>query len=70
MNLKGLICPRCECRDFEVEHTRPHRDGHIARTRRCLFCGLRVATAERIEPVENGTNAARGDGMQERCREN
>ncbi len=45
--IPGIVCPKCECRHFDVEYTRP-RVGRIVRARRCRNCGYRVITTERI----------------------
>ena len=43
---KGLICRRCECRDFRVIYTRPSPAGYIVRRRACRHCGWEVTTRE------------------------
>jgi len=45
---KGLECPRCGCRHFEVIKTSPSRNGYIVRRRECRHCGHRLTTTERI----------------------
>lgn len=42
---KGLQCPRCHCRHFEVWRTVP-RPGGIRRERICRNCGKKVMTFE------------------------
>lgn len=43
----GLECPKCGCADFEVSNTRP-KNGYVWRRKRCLNCGTKVTTSERI----------------------
>lgn len=43
---KGLICPKCKCRDFKTENTIPHERGEIIRYKRCRNCGHRMPTTE------------------------
>jgi transcriptional regulator NrdR family protein len=43
---RGLICPRCGCRHFEVLYTRPALGGKVLRRRACRHCGRRITTAE------------------------
>jgi len=45
---EGLMCPRCECRHFEVLYTRPAAGGQIKRRRECRHCRWRVTTFEKI----------------------
>jgi len=47
---RGLVCPRCGGRRFEVYYTRETRQGTIIRRRRCQNgdCGGSVMTTERI----------------------
>ncbi len=45
---KGLVCPSCGCRHFEVLYTRATPDGSIRRRRQCRHCGRRVTTTERL----------------------
>ncbi len=42
---RGLECPECGCRHFEVIKTKPH-DGEIGRRRQCRNCGFRITTME------------------------
>jgi transcriptional regulator NrdR family protein len=43
---RGLICPKCSCRDFRVSDTEPLRDGRIRRRRWCRHCGRKIITFE------------------------
>ncbi len=43
---RGLECPRCGCRHFEVLYTRPVAGGRIRRRRECRHCGRRITTHE------------------------
>jgi len=45
---KGLECPTCGCRHFEVLYTRATPVGTIRRRRQCRHCGRRVTTSERL----------------------
>lgn len=45
---KGLECPSCGCRHFEVLYTRATPMGTIRRRRECRHCGRRVTTSERL----------------------
>lgn len=45
---KGLACPACGCRHFEVLYTRATPMGTIRRRRQCRHCGRRVTTTETI----------------------
>jgi transcriptional regulator NrdR family protein len=45
---KGLECPSCGCRHFEVLYTRATPMGTIRRRRQCRHCGRRVTTSERL----------------------
>jgi len=45
---KGLSCPKCACRHFEVVYTRPSHGGKIIRRRECRHCGWRLTTTERV----------------------
>ena len=45
---RGLVCPTCGCRHFEVVYTRATPIGTIRRRRQCRHCGRRVTTNERI----------------------
>jgi hypothetical protein len=45
---RGLVCPGCGCRHFEVYYTRETKHGTIIRRRRCRHCGRSVMTTERI----------------------
>ena len=45
---KGLACPKCGCRHFEVLYTRAAVGGVIRRRRACRHCGRRVTTTERL----------------------
>jgi transcriptional regulator NrdR family protein len=42
----GLVCRKCQGRQFAVVYTR-HRIGGILRSRRCKACGERMITWER-----------------------
>ncbi len=44
---RGLVCPHCACRHFEVVYTRPAHDG-VTRVRACRHCGRRLTTRERV----------------------
>ncbi|MCC7265893.1 MAG: hypothetical protein IT546_00985 [Caulobacteraceae bacterium] len=44
---RGLVCPRCECRHFEVVKI-SHAVGYVRRRRACRHCGHRITTTERI----------------------
>lgn len=44
---RGIACPNCGCRHFEVVKTRPH-DGEISRRKQCRHCGQRVTTMETL----------------------
>jgi len=44
---RGLICPKCGCRHFEVVYTRASPGGKIIRRRECRHCGKRITTWER-----------------------
>lgn len=44
---KGIVCPKCGCRHFEVAYTRP-KPGLILRARDCRHCGRRIITREQI----------------------
>ena len=44
---RGLICPRCGCRQFYTTHTEPMRNGVIRRRKTCRHCGRRIVTYER-----------------------
>lgn len=44
---RGLICPKCGCRHFEVVKI-VHAVGYLRRRRACRHCGRRVTTSERI----------------------
>ena len=46
---KGLVCPACGCRHFEVVYTRATLTGTIRRRRQCRHCGRRVTTTERVD---------------------
>jgi transcriptional regulator NrdR family protein len=43
---RGIECPRCGCRHFEVTNTEPLRGGRIRRRKRCRHCGHRIVTYE------------------------
>lgn len=45
---RGLVCPTCGCRHFEVVYTRATPTGTIRRRRQCRHCGRRVTTSERL----------------------
>jgi transcriptional regulator NrdR family protein len=45
---RGLECPSCGCRHFEVLYTRATFMGTIRRRRQCRHCGRRVTTSERM----------------------
>jgi transcription elongation factor Elf1 len=44
---RGIECPRCGCRHFEVVYTRPVRGGRVQRRRQCRHCGRRITTVEK-----------------------
>jgi DNA-directed RNA polymerase subunit RPC12/RpoP len=44
---RGLVCPRCGCRHFELVKI-SHAVGYVRRRRACRHCGHRVTTTERI----------------------
>ncbi|MFN7430709.1 MAG: hypothetical protein ACK5TP_09030 [bacterium] len=45
---KGLECPSCGRRHFEVLYTRATPWGTIRQRRECRHCGRRVTTSERL----------------------
>ena len=45
--VRGLRCPRCGRRRFNVVYTRPG-DAMVMRRRECQHCGTRVTTYERV----------------------
>lgn len=52
----GIMCPKCECRHFEVIYT-TRKTHSIVRRRECRHCGYRITTREQIQgfrplPVE------------------
>lgn len=44
---RGLVCPKCGCRHFELVKI-SHAVGYVRRRRACRHCGHRVTTTERI----------------------
>lgn len=44
---RGLVCPKCGCRHFELVKI-THAVGYVRRRRECRHCGHRVTTTERI----------------------
>ena len=44
----GLVCPRCNGRDFRVIYTRRQEHDTIVRRRECRHCGRRITTRERV----------------------
>jgi transcriptional regulator NrdR family protein len=44
---RGLVCPKCGCRHFELVKI-SHVVGYIRRRRACRYCGHRITTSERI----------------------
>jgi hypothetical protein len=48
---RGLECPDCGCRHFDVVRTIPGMR-HIRRVRSCRYCGRRVTTSERVDGPE------------------
>jgi transcriptional regulator NrdR family protein len=44
---RGLVCPRCGCRHFEVVYTRASFGAKIIRRRECRHCGKRITTWEK-----------------------
>lgn len=44
---RGLVCPGCGCRHFEVVKISQGM-GYVRRRRACRHCGHRVTTSERI----------------------
>lgn len=45
---RGIACPRCGAQRWEVLATRRVWDQRIMRRRRCLACGRKVTTVERV----------------------
>ncbi len=43
---RGLECPACGCRHFEVLYTRSVLGGKVLRRRACRHCGRRITTSE------------------------
>ncbi len=43
---RGLECPACGCRHFQVIYTRAAWGGRIMRRRECRHCGRRITTYE------------------------
>lgn len=43
---RGLVCPQCGCRHFEVLYTRRAHGGKLIRRRACRHCGRRITTSE------------------------
>ena len=43
---RGLVCPECGCRHFDVLETVPAPAGKIRRRRQCRNCGWRTTTVE------------------------
>ena len=48
--LRGVVCPHCECADLRVLNTR-YAHGRIVRYRQCRHCGHRLTTYE-VTPSE------------------
>ncbi|MEY3231504.1 MAG: hypothetical protein RL689_1593 [Planctomycetota bacterium] len=46
--LKGIVCPACGCKHFEVVYTRATPVGTIRRRRQCRHCRRRITTTEAI----------------------
>ena len=44
---RGLICPKCHCRQFYLVKI-THAIGYVRRRRECRHCGHRITTSERI----------------------
>lgn len=44
---RGIRCPDCGCRHFEVVYTRPKEGQKIMRRRECRNCKRRLTTYER-----------------------
>jgi Zn ribbon nucleic-acid-binding protein len=44
----GIVCPKCQARRLATDYTR-YRAGAVVRVRRCVACGHRVRTIERVE---------------------
>ena len=44
---RGIECPTCGCRHFEVTKTRQGLKGRIIRWRRCRHCGRPIVTHEK-----------------------
>ena len=44
---RGLVCPRCGCRHFELVKI-SHAVGYVRRRRACRNCDHRITTSERI----------------------
>ena len=45
---RGLVCPNCGGRKFDTVSTRP-KDGVIVRKKKCLACGKRVLSREKLQ---------------------
>ena len=45
---RGLRCPKCQNQRFRGIYTRARRGGIVMRRRRCLNCGARLTTWERV----------------------
>lgn len=43
---RGITCPKCGCRHFEVVYVYPVKGGRICRRRQCRHCGRRITTYE------------------------
>jgi hypothetical protein len=44
---RGLVCPGCRGRKFDVVYTRARPGGRIERRRACCHCGRRITTWEK-----------------------
>ncbi|MBN9521092.1 hypothetical protein J0H58_21665 [bacterium] len=47
----GICCPSCGDPRFNVTVTRPLPDGSTRRVRKCVHCGHRIRTRERVESL-------------------
>lgn len=45
---RGIMCPKCGCRDWRVVYKRPLTAGREQRRRACRNCGHRVTTTEKV----------------------
>jgi transcriptional regulator NrdR family protein len=47
--VKGISCPKCGCRHFNVLETRPTNNNRLRRRKECRHCGYRVTTHESLQ---------------------